>query len=134
MLYIVPFLYFYISYPFEALERYISLLYHRDHCLFRIYFATSRLPNILTSTRNASVKICTQYCINNHLLLFKEFMIIRRWCEISMRSLQCKNFSSDAFRGVMIVNATYVLGKSQYYVDRSGCIETLESKLNWNDN
>ena len=49
----------------------------------------------------------------------------REWCEISIRSSQCKNLSSDAFLGVVYVNATNVKGKSQYFFDRSGCIEKL---------
>ena len=53
----------------------------------------------------------------------------RRSFEISKRSLQCNNFSSEAFLGVVNVNATNVLGKSQYFVDRSRCTETFLSKL-----
>ena len=52
-------------------------------------------------------------------------------CDISIRSLQCKNFISDAFLDVVNVNATNVFGKSQYFVDRSGCICC---KANWNWN
>ena len=40
-------------------------------------------------------------------------------------SLQCKNFSSETFLGVVNVNATNVLGKSQYFVDRSECIDVI---------
>ena len=45
--------------------------------------------------------------------------------EMSIRSLQCKNYSSDAFLGVVNVNATNVSGKIQYFIDRFGCIENL---------
>ena len=46
-----------------------------------------------------------------------------RLCEISIRSAQCKNCSSEAFLGIMNINATNALDKSQYFVDRSGCIK-----------
>ena len=40
-----------------------------------------------------------------------------------------EDFSSDAFLGVMNVNATNVLGKSQYFIDRSGCMEMLLKEI-----
>ena len=50
-------------------------------------------------------------------------------CEISIRSLQINHFSSEAFVGVANVNVTNVLGKRQYFFDRSGCIEKALKKI-----
>ena len=51
--------------------------------------------------------------------------INRRWCEIAVRSLQCKMFNSETFLGV--VNVTNCMGNSHYFVDKSGCSETLKA-------
>ena len=53
--------------------------------------------------------------------------INRRWCEIAVRSLQCKMFNSETFLGVVNVNVTNGMGNSHYFVDKSGCSETLKA-------
>ena len=63
----------------------------------------------------------------------QQFFLSVKWIDDGVWNIHTffamKNLISDAFLGVVNANATNVLGKGQYFVDRSGCIEKLYSKL-----
>ena len=64
-------------------------------------------------------------CIQSALLSYRKMN--RRWCEIAIRSLQCKMFNSETLLGLENVSVTNRLGNSHYFVDKSECSEKLKA-------
>ena len=78
----------------------------------------------------------TRHCCIQSAILFPRKMNRRclvKWIVDGVKYLyalcNAKKFGSDAFLGVVNVTATNGLRKSQYFFDRSRCIEMFESKL-----
>ena len=98
---------------------------------FRVYtWKVIGRPNLLPpyATPVLIMDYSTKHrCIQSALLSPRKMKW--RWCEIPVRSLQCKMFNSETFLGVVNVNVTNRLGNSHYSVNKSGCSEKVLKQI-----